>query len=135
MIRKFKKFQIEMFGKDNCDKCKSLKNRIDKILEKEQLFEKNFSIAYHNISTIEGLISFAKAQTVNGQRIPTIQISKYNAQTQKYEIIDDNRPESYIEDRLFVPIFLQLETDYSDEKRSVIKPKEIKGLLNIALNS
>lgn len=130
-----KNFRVELFGKINCEKCDALKKRIQILLKKNNSYKTNFSYIYYDLSTVEGLCAFAKAETVNSQRIPTIQITKFNKESGEYQKIPDNRPEEYKEGKLFVPVYFQLETDYSDQKRSVIRPNEIEELFCMALNN
>jgi hypothetical protein len=124
------KYQIAVYGKEGCDKCVALKERIGKMLQNQEY--RDFSLKYYDLTTIEGLVAYAKAETVNGQRIPSLQIMKYNQDRQNYSKIKDRRKEKLINNRLFYPTYLQLETDYSDPQRAVIKPKDIKELLSLA---
>jgi hypothetical protein len=127
-----KTYRIELFGKKDCEKCDALKKRIHSLLEKEETYRKTFAYHYHDLGTLEGLMAFARAETVNGQRIPAIQITRYDSHRKKYRKIPDPRKEGIQENRLFVPVYLQLETDYSDQNRAVIKPRQIKALLDLA---
>ncbi len=126
------KYQIAVYGKEGCDKCVALKGRISKMLENREY--KDFTLKYYDLKTIEGLVAYAKAETVNGQRIPSLQILKYNPGQNVYRKIKDFRREQVINNKLFFPTYLQLETDYSNPQRAVIKPKDIKELLALALN-
>lgn len=129
-----KKYQIALFGKTNCDKCSALKKRVSKLLENNDKYS-DFYLEYFNISTLDGLCEYANAETINGQRIPGIQIRKYSENNSKYEKVSDPRDEQMIDGKLFVPVYLQLETDYSDAKRSVIKNESVKALMDLALEN
>ena len=126
------KYQIAVYGKEGCDKCVTLKGRVSKMLENREY--KDFTLKYYDLKTIEGLVAYAKAETVNGQRIPSLQILKYNPGQNVYRKIKDYRREQVINNKLFYPTYLQLETDYSNPLRAVIKPKDIKELLSLAIN-
>jgi len=124
------KFVIALYGKEGCAKCKSLLGRVSAILKQDRY--QVFSLRYFDLSTRAGLVAMALGETVNGQRLPTLQIMRKTAEG--LEKIRDPRREESRKDRLFVPVYLQLETDYSDPARSVIKPAEVEELMNIALS-
>jgi len=130
-----KKYRIELFGKKNCEKCSALKKRIRSMLEKTGAYRKEIAYHYHDLGTLDGLVAFAKAETVNGQRIPALQITKYDPEKKEYRKIPDPRRETVINHRLFVPVYLQLETDYSDPARAVIRPNQIREMLKLALQN
>jgi len=127
-----KRFKINIYGKEGCQKCTALKSRIESMLKKNQKFN-DFEMAYYDVKTIEGLIAYANAETVNGQRIPSLQILEMDSESNQYVKIRDPRKEERKEGKLFVPTYLQLETDYSDPKKAVIKPKEIENLMLLAM--
>ena len=64
------KYQIRVFGKQGCDKCHTLNQRLDKLLAKEEYgaFEK----LYCDVETIDGLVAFAEAECINPARIPAM---------------------------------------------------------------
>ena len=124
------KYLIQIYGKKNCPKCDSLKKRIHTLLKDNQY--PDFQTAYYDVTTEEGLFQFAKAETINGQRIPALQILRYNQLSQKYEKILDPRKEEIKNGKLFIPVYLQLETDYSNPGQSVIKPEDILSLMTLA---
>jgi len=129
-----KQYQIEIFGKKGCQKCTSLKKRVQRILDKETQF-RDFAMAYHDLTTVDGLYACARAETVSGQRIPAVQVTRYNPRRKKYEKISDPRPETRRNGKLCVPVYLQLETDYSSAKNAVIKPVEVKELMSMAVGA
>ncbi len=122
---------IVIYGKDNCPKCAELKNEVIDILSSPE-YSKEFELDYQNLSTVEGMEAYATAETVNGQRIPALQIMRYSEETASYVKSEDPRPEQHSSGIYeFVPAYLQLETDYSlaDPR---IKPVQIKELMALA---
>jgi hypothetical protein len=126
-------YVITVFGKEGCDKCKALKGRLGRVLQDKRFSQ--FRMQYHDVMTIDGKVAFANAETVNGQRIPTMQVLKWNEKEQRYERMNDPRPQRREQGRLIVPTYLQLETDYSDPSRATIKPTDIEGVLDLALRN
>ena len=123
------KYVIAVYGKKGCDKCVSLLNRLKKIVAQAKY--EDLEIQYYDLSTIEGLVAMAKGETINGQRLPSLQVLK---QTDKGLVkLRDPRKEEFRDNRMMVPVYLQLETDYSDRKRAVIKSEEIEEILNLAV--
>jgi hypothetical protein len=128
-VLEMKKYLIVIYGKNGCEKCVRLKNEVSLILEEDNSFD-DFDMDYQNLSTIEGMQSYALAETVNGQRIPALQIMKYSEDKKSYIKIpypgngkdSDAKPFMY---------YLQLETDYSSDNVS-IGPDKIKELMSIA---
>lgn len=125
-------FRIRIFGKPGCDKCQVLKDRLDKLLEKDewQAFDKE----YCDVENEEGIISFCEAECVNPQRIPAMLILKHNDETNEYEAMPNKTPGKRDEicknSRLYQHLGLQ--TDYTDEGRGVLSPRMITAVLSEA---
>jgi hypothetical protein len=112
MTNDIKPYLIVIYGKDGCDKCALLKRRVSGILAKGN---QDFDMDYQNLSTAEGMAAYALAETVNGQRIPALQIMRYDEDRKTYVKIPDPRPEVTGDEdgRVFVPVYLQIQTDYA----------------------
>jgi hypothetical protein len=123
------KFQIKVFGKEGCDKCHTLNQRLDKLLSKEtySAFEK----LYCDIETIDGLVAFSEAECINPSRIPAMLVTAGNEAAGEYEPISVNEPGAADavckKSRLYQ--YLGLQTDYSDTGKGVISPKMIQTIL------
>ncbi|MBN2419340.1 MAG: hypothetical protein JXL81_08145 [Deltaproteobacteria bacterium] len=126
------KYLVVIYGKNGCEKCVRLKREVSHILEEDNSFN-DFDMDYQNLSTIEGMQTYALSETVNGQRIPALQIMKYSEEKESYVKIpypgngrdSDARPFRY---------YLQLETDYSSDD-AAINPEKIKELMSMAQSS
>ncbi|MCK5849089.1 MAG: hypothetical protein KAH01_07845 [Caldisericia bacterium] len=125
-----KKFLIVIFGKDRCPHCDILHKNVMNILDETQ--NEDFSLDFQNLSRREGLVAFAKAETINGQRIPALQIMKFNKDEDSYKKIVDTRKEGFVEEKseFFYPTYLQLQTDYANNKD--ITKEEILGIMDLA---
>jgi len=124
-------YQISVFGKKGCDKCAVLKDRISKMLEKEEL--KDFSMKYWDVETEEGMVMFCQTECLNPQRIPAMLVMKENG-SGDYEPIPNpkmgTKDEVCGKSRLYQ--YLGIQTDYSDEGKGVITPRMIKSVLDEA---
>jgi hypothetical protein len=60
---------VHLWGKQGCAKCKALHNRLEKIKQ-----TRDFTLVYHDIKTIEGLVAFCKHGSINGNTIPAVTI-------------------------------------------------------------
>ena len=126
-----KDYSVMVFGKEGCDKCKILNKRLDSLLEKPG-FEK-FDKTYHDITTVDGLVNFAKSEVLNPQRIPAFLVLKKSAEG-KYDYIREMFEEGPDKNGKYrVPTYLGLQTDYSNG--GVIRPSELKNVLNQALKA
>lgn len=124
-----KPFQIHVFGKQGCDKCKALNRRLDKLLSKENwnAFEK----IYHDLGTIEGLVHFCHAEGINPQRIPAMTIAR-QVEDDRYEPMANPRPPAPDQTRRLHNM-LGLQTDYSAAGKGLLPPSEIESVLSDAL--
>jgi glutaredoxin len=130
MTNDIKPYLIVIYGKDGCDKCALLKRRVSSLLAKGN---QDFDLDYQNLSTAEGMAAYALAETVNGQRIPAMQIMRYNEDRKTYVKIPDPRPEVTDSEngRVFVPVYLQIQTDYASGS-GVITPADVTRLMVLA---
>jgi hypothetical protein len=125
-------YRVEVFGKAGCDKCGTLNQRLDKLLEKPEWAD--FEKQYWDLETEEGLVAFCEAECINPQRVPALLLSRRNEATGEYEPV--SVPPSTAHDpvcghsRLYQ--YLGLQTDYSEEGRGVITPKMIAAVLSQA---
>ena len=77
-----KKYLVVVYGKDGCPHCVELQKKVKEVMVD---YTDLFSVDVQNLSTINGLIAYAKAETVNGQRIPALQIFKYDKTEKLYK--------------------------------------------------
>ncbi len=135
MNRNVKPYLIVIYGKDGCDMCAHLKDEVSVMLDDEKLKD-DFDLDYQNLSTVEGMTAYALSETVNGQRIPALQIMKYNREKKSYVKIPDRRQENLDEKTgsLFVPVYLQLQTEYGSSD-PVIKKSQVRQLMSLAKES
>ncbi len=124
-----KKYLMVIYGKNGCEKCVKLKNDVSMILEQDSSAE-DFDMDYQNLSTVEGMQAYALAETVNGQRLPALQVMKYSEEKDSYVKIPYPSTADYTGGEI-KPYYLQIETDYSGEN-SLIDTGEIKKLMSIA---
>ena len=131
-----KQFEIRVFGKKGCPKCKTLNKRLDSLLSKDEWA--HFEKKYFDVQTEDGLVEFCNAECINPQRIPAFVVAKKHGQdtngNDAAELIPNPAPEEYDEvckdSKLYV--YLGLQTDYTDSGQGVISPKMIKSVLNEA---
>jgi hypothetical protein len=127
-----KSFQVAVFGKQGCDKCRVLKNRMKKLLAEEAYSD--FELIYYDLGTVEGLVRFSQCEVLNPQRIPGFLIFEQGEKPGgiilkplsrvegKYDSYDEN-----------MGSYLGLETDYSSS--GILTPKMLREVLDKALNS
>ena len=122
-----KKYQIRVFGKEGCDKCHTLNQRLDKLLVKDEFaaFEKQ----YCDVETIDGLVAFSEAECINPSRIPAMLITQWDAETEEFLPIQTRQPgaKDPVCKKSKLYQYLGLQTDYSGS--GVISPKMIKSVL------
>jgi len=123
------KFVVQVFGKEGCPKCKVLNRRIDKILGREEWAD--FEKVYYDITTVEGLVAFGKAECLNAQRIPSFLVCIKDESGEVHKI-PERFEEGYDEEtgRYRVPTYVGLETDYS--RGGVITPDDIERVFREA---
>lgn len=126
------KYQIRVFGKEGCDKCHTLNQRIDKLLAKEEYAD--FEKLYCDVETIDGLVAFAEAGCINPSRIPALLVTVWNEMLETYIPLTNKEPgaEDPVLKKSKLYQFLGLQTDYSDVGKGVISPKMIQNILDEA---
>jgi hypothetical protein len=126
-----KPYLIVIYGKDGCEKCARLKLEVNSMLEDGTLAPE-FGMDYQNLSTANGMAAYALAETVNGQRIPALQIMKYSGEKNLYAKIPDPRPEKLRNKKdFFVPVYLQLQTEYGSNEHAISRA-DIAPLIALA---
>ena len=124
------KYQIQVFGKEGCDKCRTLNQRLDKLLEKSgyTAFEK----IYCDLETIDGLVAFSEAECINPSRIPALLITAWNEAEGDYEPVAIPVPgtDDPVCGQAKLYHYLGLQTDYSETGKGVISPKMIQTVLD-----
>ncbi len=123
-----KSIRIHVFGKENCEKCKILNRRIDRLVKKKgELFNK----VYHDVETVEGLVRFAQTECMNPQRIPGFLFGIWDSeQKQEYMIPQDS--DANLSDCSILANYLGMQTDYSGPGKGVIPPEQIEYLFDKA---
>jgi hypothetical protein len=127
-----KTYKIKVFGKPGCAKCKTLNQRLDKLLTEEKWghFEKQ----YCDVETVDGLVEFASSECINPQRIPAMLVTRREGDT--YQPIPVNEPKQAPDaicgkSKLYQ--YVGLQTDYTPAGKGIISPKMIKAVLEEAL--
>ena len=127
-----KPYKIKVFGKPGCDKCKTLNQRLDKLLadKKWVAFEKE----YCDVETVDGLVAFASAECINPQRIPAMLITRKDETTGRYDPVPtrDPKPEDEICGKSKLYQYVGLQTDYTPAGKGIISPKMITSVLEEA---
>lgn len=123
------KYQIRVFGKQSCDKCHTLNQRLDKLLSKNEYAD--VEKVYCDVETIEGLVAFSEAECINPSRIPAMLVTAWNEAEGEYEPVETLAPGSQDpvckKSRLYQ--YVGLQTDYSDIGQGVISPKMLQSVL------
>lgn len=128
-----KEFRVLVFGKEGCDKCKTLNNRIDSLLQKEEwgAFEK----VYMDVGTEDGIVSFCQMECLNPQRIPAMVVARRDPETGDYMPVANASPQQddpvCRNSRLYTHVGLQ--TDYN--ANGVISKKMIQAVLQEAADA
>lgn len=124
------KYQVRVFGKEGCDKCHTLNQRLDKLLTKAEYAD--FDKLYCDVETIDGLVAFAEAGCINPSRIPAMLVTVWNDMLGTYVPLATKEPKAFDpalkKSKLYQ--FLGLQTDYSDMGKGIISPKMIKTILD-----
>ncbi len=127
-----KTFHVLVFGKQGCDKCGILNQRLDKLLEDTEW--RDFEKIYNDVESEEGIIAFCQAECINPQRIPALLVQRLNPETNRYEPVRNRTPDDvspvYGGAKLYQ--YLGLQTDYSEAGRGLLTPKMIKTCLEEA---
>jgi len=126
-------YQIKVFGKQSCDKCHTLNQRLDKMLAKEEYAD--FDKLYCDVETLDGLVAFSEAECINPSRIPAMLVTQWSDEEDEYVPVAVKQPgtpdKTCKKAKLYH--YLGLQTDYSDMGKGVISPKMIQTVLAEAL--
>lgn len=123
------KYQIRVFGKQGCDKCHTLNQRLDKLLAKDEY--RAFEKLYCDIETIDGLVAFAEAECINPSRIPAMLVTSWSDDTGEYLPVGTQLPgkKDPVCQKAKLYQYLGLQTDYSGVGKGLITPKMIEAIL------
>ncbi len=125
-------FQVWVFGKQGCPKCKTLNKRIDTILKKEKWA--GFEKVYWDLETEDGLIAFCSTECLNPQRVPGFVVAR-RTDGGRFRPVPNPAPEKA--DRICKGArlyhYLGLQTDYTD--KGVITPRMVEVVLAEARTS
>jgi len=123
------KYQIRVFGKEGCDKCHTLNQRLDKLLAKDDYCD--FEKLYCDVETIEGLVAFSEAECINPSRIPAMLITEWEEAEKEYIPVGNRQPgeEDKVCQKSRLYQYLGLQTDYSEIGKGLITPKMIRAIL------
>lgn len=127
-----KPYRIKVFGKPGCAKCKTLNQRLDKLLTQEEWSD--FEKEYCDVETVEGLVAFASAECINPQRIPAMLVTRREEHTGRYSPVPtrDPKPEDEICGKSKLYQYVGLQTDYTPAGKGIISPKMITAVLEEA---
>ena len=125
-----KRFQVAVFGKQGCDKCRLLKNRLDKILAGK--IYADFEMIYYDLGTVEGLVRFCQCEMLSPQRLPSFMVFEKEDRpgtTALRQLTCREEMSDPVDKDL--DIFMGLETDYTST--GTLKPKMILRILDAAV--
>lgn len=123
------KFQIRVFGKEGCDKCHTLNQRLDKLLAKQDYVD--FEKRYCDVETIDGIVAFSEAECINPSRIPAMLVTRWDEAEQDYVPIDAETPgaEDKVCKKAKLYQYVGLQTDYTETGKGILSPKMIQAVL------
>ncbi|HEY5653678.1 MAG TPA: hypothetical protein VIR63_04840 [Pontiella sp.] len=128
------KYQIKVFGKEGCDKCHTLNQRLDKLLKNDEYSA--FDKLYCDVETIDGLVAFSEAECINPSRIPAMLVSKWCEEEGEYIPVINKTPGApdtvCKKSRLYQ--YVGLQTDYTKVGKGIISPKMIQSILEETIN-
>lgn len=125
-----KTFEVLVFGKVGCDKCKALLRRVDALLEQPEWAE--FERVYLDVETVDGLVEFCRLECLNPQRIPAMVVRRRTAAgSVPIAAPPGATPDSVLRSSRLYHI-LGLQTDY-ERGRGVLTPEMVEAVLRQAL--
>ncbi len=127
-----KPYKIQVFGKRGCEKCRTLNQRLDKLLSNEKW--KEFEKQYCDIETIDGLVAFASAECINPMKIPALLVTRHRKETDHYTPVSTRDPNAHcpVRGKSKLYQYIGLQTDYTEAGKGVISPKMIIATLKEA---
>ena len=126
------KFRVDVFGKQGCDKCGVLNQRLDKLLENPEWSA--FTKHYWDVETEPGVVAFAEAEALNPQRIPAMLVMRLDEASGDYEPVPNpapGTPHPVLKGSALFS-FVGLQTDYTESGKGLITPKMISACLEAA---
>ncbi len=127
-----KPYKIKVFGKTGCAKCKTLNQRLDKILAKEEWAD--LEKEYLDVETVDGLVAFASAECIHPGRIPAMLVTRKDETTGRYTPVPTREPRQTDtvcgKSKLYQ--YVGLQTDYTPAGKGIISPKMITAVLTEA---
>jgi hypothetical protein len=122
-------YQIRVFGKEGCDKCHTLNQRLEKLLGKDEYSA--FDKIYCDVETIDGLVAFAEAECINPSRIPAMLVTEWCGESDEYVPVGTKAPgkQDDVCKKAKLYQYLGLQTDYSGTGKGIISPKMIQSVL------
>ncbi len=122
--------RIVIFGKQGCEKCKMLQQRVDKLLAGGEWSD--FVKVYADVETEEGLVAFCRTECVNPNRIPALVVHEYDEVAGIWRPMPRTAPgaEDPICGASRLHTYIGLQTDYSGS--GVLSPKMIAAVLEEA---
>lgn len=123
------KYQIKVFGKQGCDKCHTLNQRLDKLLATEEY--RDFGKLYCDVETVDGLVAFAEAECINPARIPAMLVTAWDETCGEYIPVGTRQPgeKDTVCQKAKLYQYVGLQTDYSAAGKGLITPKMIQSVL------
>jgi hypothetical protein len=127
-----KPFKIKVFGKPGCAKCKTLNQRLDKLLATDEWAD--FEKEYCDVETVDGLVEFATAECINPQRVPALLVTRKDEATGRYTPVQtlDPKPIDKVCGKSKLYQYVGLQTDYTPTGKGLISPKMITAVLKEA---
>ncbi|MEI6891628.1 MAG: hypothetical protein V5783_05595 [Pontiella sp.] len=125
-------YQIRVFGKEGCDKCHTLNQRLDKLLTKAEYSD--FEKRYFDVETLDGLVAFSEAECINPSRIPAILVTQWSTEEKEFIPVNTMKPgaKDSVCKKAKLYQYLGLQTDYSSLGKGIISPKMIQAVLTEA---
>ena len=122
-------YQIRVFGKEGCDKCHTLNQRLDKLLVKEDFAA--FDKLYCDVETIDGIVAFSEAECINPSRIPAMLVTEWDKEADEYVPVNTRQPgaKDSVCKKAKLYQYLGLQTDYTSVGKGLITPKMIQSIL------
>ncbi|MBU4459332.1 MAG: hypothetical protein KJ579_02090 [Verrucomicrobia bacterium] len=125
-----KPYQVVVFGKTGCDKCKTMQKRVDELLSKPEWAD--FEKAYFDVETVDGLVAYSKAECLNPQRLPALVVRRATATGSELIAVEPSAAPDLVLGQSRLYHILGLQTDYSEEGGGVVSPRMIAAVLSSA---
>lgn len=124
-------FEVVVFGKSGCDKCKALLRRVNELAQQPDWAD--VRVRYLDVETEEGLVEFCRMECLNPQRLPALVMGRVEVDGQFHPI--PAAPSAVPDPRLGacrLYHIVGLQTDYSPRGRGVITPAMIVAVFEEA---